>query len=108
MHNWGHEMNAVTTISRRVAYGASVAALLLSPYGCARQHIYAHVESTPEAVISAEDVEEVPIRETSGREGPAEAAGRCEHPSGDPSVPGSRVVACSSAGASNALRHVTF
>ncbi len=87
-------MNAVTTTARRVAYGAGVAILLLSLYGCARERMYAHVESTPEAVISAEDAEEVPILETSGRERAAEAARRCEGPSGDQSVPGSRVVQC--------------
>ncbi len=91
-------MNAVTTISRRVACGASVAALLLSPYGCARQHIYAHVESTPESVISAEDAEQVPIQALGGRDRAPGDAGRCDGPSGDPSVPGSRVVACAKDG----------
>ena len=91
-------MNAVTTNSRRVAYGVSVAALLLSPYGCARQHIYAHVESTPESVISAADAEQVPIQALGGRDRAPGNAGRCDGPSGDPTVPGSRVVQCAKDG----------
>ena len=87
-------MNAVTTTARGVAYGAGIAALLLSLYGCARERLYAPVESTPGAVISAEDAEQVPIQGVSGRERAAEAARGCEHPSGDEHVPGSRVVEC--------------
>ena len=87
-------MNAVTITAHRVAYGAGVAMLLLSLYGCARERIYVHVESPPEAVISTEDAEEVPIRDTSGSDRAAEAARHCDGPSGDQSVPGSRVVQC--------------
>ncbi len=91
-------MNAVTTNSRRVAYGAGIAALLLSLYGCARERIYANVESTPESVISAEDAEQIPIQALGGRDRASGNAGRCDGPSGDPTVPGSRVVQCAKDG----------
>ncbi len=98
-------MNAVTTTARRVAYGAGVAALLLSLYGCARERMYAHVEPTTEAVISAEDAEQVPIQDR----GPRERAARpCEGPFGDERTPGSRLVGCGPAEASRVLEGKTF
>jgi len=93
-----HVMNAGATTARRVAYEAAVAALLVGLYGCARERMYAHVESTPAAVISAEAAEEVPISPRSGRERAAEAARHCDGPSGDESAPGSRVVECAREG----------
>ncbi len=87
-------MNAVMITARRVAYQAGIAVLLLSLYGCARERIYAPVESTPGAVISAEDAEQVPIQALGGRDRAPGNAGRCDGPSGDPTVPGSRVVEC--------------
>ncbi len=75
-------MNAVTTTARRVAYGAGVAALLVSLFGCARERMYAHVESTTEAAINAEDAEQVPIQGQSARERAAENARDCRSPAG--------------------------
>ena len=75
-------MNAVTTTARRVAYGAGVAALLVSLFGCARERMYAHVESSTEVAINAEDVEQVPIPQNSGPETAVEAARRCRSPTG--------------------------
>ena len=90
-----HVVNASATTARRVAYGAGVAALLVGLYGCAREGAYANVESTPAAVISVEDAEEVPIAPRSGRERAAESENRpCDGPSRDPRAPGSRVVDC--------------
>ena len=84
-------MNAVMITARRVAYGTGVAALLLNLYGCARERMYAHVEPTTEAVISAEDAEQVPIQ----GQGPRERAARpCVGPFGDDRTAGSRVVGC--------------
>ncbi len=91
-------MNAVTAISRRVTYGAGIAALLLSFYGCARERMYAHVESTSEVAINAEDVEQVPIPQNSGPERAPGAARSCDGPSGDQSAPGSRLVQCAKEG----------
>ena len=91
-------MNAVMITARRLAYGTGVAALLVGLYGCAREPMYAHVETTPAAVISAEDAEEVPIYPRSGRERAAEAARHCDGPSGDERAPGSRVVECAREG----------
>ena len=75
-------MKAVTITARRVAYGAGIGALLVSLYGCAAQQMYAHVESTTEAAISAEDVEQVPIQGQSARERAAENARDCRSPVG--------------------------
>ncbi len=93
-------MNAVMITARRVAYGTGVAALLLSLCGCAGAGgpRYVHVESTPEAVIRAEDAEQVPIQETSA----ADAASRCGE---NPSNPGAWVE-CSADGVRRALESV--
>ncbi len=95
-----HGMNAVTTTACRVAYGTGVAALLLNLYGCARERMYAQVEPTTEAAISAEDAEQIPIQD----QGPREQAARpCVGPFGDSRTPGSRVVGCGPAEASRVL-----
>ena len=91
-------MNAVTTTARRVAYRAGAAALLLSLCGCAAEPLYVHVETTPEAVVRAEDAEQVSIQETST----AEAASRCRE---NASNPGARVE-CSAGGMRRALDSV--
>ncbi len=92
-------MNAVTTTARRVAYGAGFAALLLSLYGCARERMHAHVESPPEAVISAEDAEDVPIQDQSARDRAAENARNCRSPGG-------ARVECDAAGINSAFDQV--
>ena len=87
-------MNVIVVTARRVAYQAGIAVLLLSLYGCARERIYAHVESTTEAVIGAGDTVQIPIQGISGRERAAQDANPCVGPFGDSSTPGSRVVGC--------------
>ncbi len=96
-------MNAVTTTVRRVAYGAGVAALLLSLYGCARERMYAHVESTPEAVISAADAEQTPIPTTRRDSATETTNGDCAP---NPSNPGARVE-CTADGINRAFNSVS-
>jgi len=93
-------MNAVIITARRLAYGTGVSALLLNLYGCAAERMYAYVEPTTEAVISAEDAEQVPIQD----QGPRGRAERpCQGPHGDVRTPGSRVVGCNQAEAHRVL-----
>ncbi len=87
-------MNAIVVTARGVAYQAGIVVLVLSLYGCARERIYTHVESTPKAVISAEDAVQIQIQEVSERERAAQDANPCVDPFGDWRAPGSRVVGC--------------
>ena len=93
-------MNAMTNIVYRAASVTSITILMLSPYACARESMYAHVEPTTEAVISAEDAEQVPIQDRGAQD---RAARPCEGPFGDVRTPGSRVVGCGPAEASRVL-----
>ncbi len=70
-------MNFVTNCASRLAHGACITTLLLSLFACAGQPTESQVQSTTEVAINAEDVEQVPIPQSSGPEAAAEAARRC-------------------------------
>jgi len=67
---------------RRATYGIGIAGLLIGLSACAGQPSDSQASSAGEGGISAEDAEQIPIRQQSARERAAENARNCRSPAG--------------------------